>query len=125
MLRPGGLYIIEDLHWQPSSYENSLPRVPKTAQLLTNLDRLAEVNAGSSIDDSSWNALKAQFDSVQAYNSDQLRSKASIPLRRRIRLAMKRARRSVKRSIGMTVSKDDKVIKLVVIKKSLGKSIPS
>lgn len=30
-LRPGGLYIIEDLGWQPPIYEASLPQVPKTA----------------------------------------------------------------------------------------------
>jgi glycosyltransferase involved in cell wall biosynthesis len=27
-LKPGGYYIVEDLHWQPQDYENSLPAVP-------------------------------------------------------------------------------------------------
>ncbi|MER9197302.1 hypothetical protein NKJ52_24360 [Mesorhizobium australicum] len=31
-LRPGGLYIIEDLGWQPYIYESILPEVPKTAE---------------------------------------------------------------------------------------------
>jgi SAM-dependent methyltransferase len=31
-LRPGGLYIIEDLHWQSPAYEEKLPSVPKTAE---------------------------------------------------------------------------------------------
>ncbi|TGV81491.1 hypothetical protein EN792_034360, partial [Mesorhizobium sp. M00.F.Ca.ET.149.01.1.1] len=31
-LRPGGLYVIEDLGWQPSTYESILPKVPKTAE---------------------------------------------------------------------------------------------
>ena len=31
---PGGLYVIEDLHWQSPVYEASLPAVPKTADLL-------------------------------------------------------------------------------------------
>lgn len=31
VLRPGGLYIIEDLHWQSPFFEDKLPSVPKTA----------------------------------------------------------------------------------------------
>jgi hypothetical protein len=31
-LAPGGLYIIEDLHWQPAHIEAALPPVPKTAE---------------------------------------------------------------------------------------------
>jgi SAM-dependent methyltransferase len=30
-LRPGGVYVIEDLHWQSPFYEDALPRVPKSA----------------------------------------------------------------------------------------------
>jgi SAM-dependent methyltransferase len=33
-VRPGGLYIIEDLHWQSPYFENSLPPVPKTWDFL-------------------------------------------------------------------------------------------
>ena len=33
-VRPGGLYIIEDLHWQSPHFENSLPQVPKTWDFL-------------------------------------------------------------------------------------------
>ncbi|WP_241666935.1 class I SAM-dependent methyltransferase [Muricoccus nepalensis] len=32
-LKPGGLYIVEDLHWQSPVFEASLPRVPLTAEL--------------------------------------------------------------------------------------------
>ncbi|WP_020205090.1 hypothetical protein [Cupriavidus sp. WS] len=32
-LRPGGLYIIEDLHWQSPYYEHALPPAPRTAEL--------------------------------------------------------------------------------------------
>jgi SAM-dependent methyltransferase len=35
-LKPGGLYIIEDLHWQPS-YERDLPRVNPTTEVLKTL----------------------------------------------------------------------------------------
>ena len=33
-LRPGGLYILEDLSWQPQAMESELPTVPKTARIL-------------------------------------------------------------------------------------------
>jgi hypothetical protein len=33
-LASGGLYIIEDLHWQSPYFENSLPSVPKVGPLL-------------------------------------------------------------------------------------------
>lgn len=36
-LSPGGLYVIEDLNWQPTSLEARLPMVPKTALILENL----------------------------------------------------------------------------------------
>ena len=29
-LTPGGIYIIEDLHWQSPFFEDQLPSVPKT-----------------------------------------------------------------------------------------------
>ena len=31
-LPSGGIYIIEDLHWQSPYFENDLPKVPKTGQ---------------------------------------------------------------------------------------------
>ncbi len=36
-LAPGGLYIIEDLHWQSPFYEGALPAVPRTADFLEQL----------------------------------------------------------------------------------------
>jgi hypothetical protein len=33
-LSPGGLYVIESLHWQPPAYENTVPRTMKTADLI-------------------------------------------------------------------------------------------
>ena len=34
-LKPGGIYVIEDLGWQPESIERDLPSVPLTSDLLT------------------------------------------------------------------------------------------
>lgn len=36
-LRPNGIYIIEDLHWQSLNYEEKLPTVPKTLDVLVGL----------------------------------------------------------------------------------------
>ncbi|MDE2005397.1 MAG: class I SAM-dependent methyltransferase [Rhodospirillales bacterium] len=33
-MRPGGVYIIEDLHWQSPVYEGTLPQVPRTRDFL-------------------------------------------------------------------------------------------
>ena len=33
LVKSGGLYIIEDLHWQPPQYEATLPNVPRTSRL--------------------------------------------------------------------------------------------
>ncbi|MBR0738732.1 hypothetical protein JQ581_17490 [Bradyrhizobium liaoningense] len=33
-LKPGGLYVIEDLDWQPTTYEAQLPKVEKTTDFL-------------------------------------------------------------------------------------------
>ena len=39
-LKPNGIYIIEDLHWQSPSYEEKLPSVPKTLDLLVQLKNI-------------------------------------------------------------------------------------
>jgi hypothetical protein len=36
MLKPGGIYAIEDLNWQPRRYEAELPPTPKTTDYLRN-----------------------------------------------------------------------------------------
>lgn len=38
-LRPGGLYVIEDLHWQPGHIEARVPRVPRTFEWIDALRR--------------------------------------------------------------------------------------
>jgi len=38
ILRPGGLYIIEDLHWQPEDIEAQFPATVKTTELFSSLE---------------------------------------------------------------------------------------
>jgi len=45
-LAPDGLYIIEDLQWQPPEIEASLPSVGKTRELLKNKSELERIIAG-------------------------------------------------------------------------------
>jgi hypothetical protein len=45
-LRSGGLYVIEDLHWQPTDLEASLPAARKTLELLKNRPALDAMIAG-------------------------------------------------------------------------------
>ena len=45
-LKKGGLYIIEDLHWQPESLEASLPAAVRTKTFLKNRSALDEIATG-------------------------------------------------------------------------------
>ncbi|MBL8502980.1 MAG: hypothetical protein JNL78_06040 [Rhodocyclaceae bacterium] len=49
-LRPGGLYVIEDLHWQPPHIEASLPAVPRT------YDWLKALQDGNGLTSLLWSA---------------------------------------------------------------------
>lgn len=61
LLKPGGLYIIEDLGWQPSAYESSLPASEKTANLLGRV-----LDSGKEIPD------HAGMGSILLFDEDQL-----------------------------------------------------
>ena len=43
-LKDEGIYIIEDLHWQSPNYEDKLPAVPKTIDVLKQLECLNDVS---------------------------------------------------------------------------------
>ena len=45
-LKPGGLFVIEDLAWQPADLERALPRVPKTTDWLRDRQALDRRIAG-------------------------------------------------------------------------------
>lgn len=59
-LRSGGLYVIEDLHWQPPHIESQLPPTPKT------IDWLAAFREGTGLLSSVWNGdqIRALFADV-------------------------------------------------------------
>jgi hypothetical protein len=72
LLKPGGFYVIEDLHWQPKSCEGRLPKVPKTSKLLANLLEMGRfVNTGS-ISEESWQSVARRIGSTILVDEDYL-----------------------------------------------------
>src|SRR5665213_3056757 len=57
LLKPGGLYIIEDMSWVPKSYEESLPAVPRTREVLAQILTAGAVSNGGAIPGSDWNKI--------------------------------------------------------------------
>lgn len=45
-LEPGGIYVIEDVHWQPSIYETNLPNTPKVLELFQDFQRTGSFTPG-------------------------------------------------------------------------------
>jgi hypothetical protein len=64
-LKPGGIFIIEDLQWQPTTYEAILPKVPRTSDLLFDM-------AGSGKTEVLGTDLDDQIASVMLYTEDEL-----------------------------------------------------
>ena len=68
-LKPGGIYIIEDLHWQPPALEAELPKTVLTRHLFENLDA-----ADSSILAQRVCGFRREIGDVQLYSTDTLRA---------------------------------------------------
>lgn len=64
-LKSGGIYVVEDLDWQPSTYERELPPVPKTAELLADPRH------------SFWNGMEKP-ESIELFGRDRLRWNSGI-----------------------------------------------
>ena len=77
---PGGLYIIEDLHWQPEAYENSLPRVPKTAALISSYFERGEYIESPVLGHAELDAIRTRTHSFAVFPSfsDQARVKLVV-----------------------------------------------
>jgi hypothetical protein len=72
LLKEGGFYVIEDLNWQPKSYEAKLPKVPKTSRLLASLlEKGRFVNTGS-ISEESWQSIGSRIGSTILIDEDYL-----------------------------------------------------
>jgi hypothetical protein len=68
-LASGGLYVIEDLHWQSPVFENVLPSVPKTSDLLKNIFEKDIYLDGPLLDETFIRSIKSEAFSFSAFNS--------------------------------------------------------
>jgi len=68
-LASGGLYIIEDLHWQSPVFEESLPKVHKTADLLKNVFEDGNYLDSDILDESFMRSVKDETFSFSAFPS--------------------------------------------------------
>jgi hypothetical protein len=65
----GGLYIIEDLHWQSPVFENSLPPVQKTASFLNQLFERNEYDENPLIDRAFASRLQSEVQTFSSFPS--------------------------------------------------------
>lgn len=70
LLKPGGIYIIEDMHWQPETYENVLPKVPRTDVLFSRFIRQGRFEGTGALGESLWEAQAGAIKSVTLYDQD-------------------------------------------------------
>jgi hypothetical protein len=71
-VKSGGLFIIEDLQWQPETYAGQLPRVPPTDALLNQLISGGRFSASGALPLSEWRALEGQIKNVFLIDEDWL-----------------------------------------------------
>lgn len=71
-LKPGGLYIIEDLGWQPENIERSLPAVPKTAKVLAEFLATGRLLPTAAIGQIEAAELEKAVSSIQLWDESQL-----------------------------------------------------
>jgi hypothetical protein len=70
LIKPGGIYVIEDLHWQPPNTE--MPSVPKTRTLLRQGQFTSAVITSEEASFLAANVCRIElFDSRDRYNSDR------------------------------------------------------
>jgi hypothetical protein len=71
-LRPGGLFIIEDIQWQPSTYSQTLPRVPRTDVLLNQFVAGGRFSETGALPLAEWKALESDIKGVFLIDEDWL-----------------------------------------------------
>jgi hypothetical protein len=71
-LRPGGLFIIEDIQWQPSTYAFKLPAVPRTDDLFRRFVQQGHFSDTGALPVERWTALAGDIKSVFLIDEDWL-----------------------------------------------------
>ncbi len=71
-VRKGGLFIIEDLQWQPETYAGQLPNVPSTDALLNQLVANGKFSETGALPLSEWRALEGDIKNVFLVDEDWL-----------------------------------------------------
>ena len=72
LVKSGGLYIIEDMDWQPLEYERTLPKVPKTTALLTSFIESGQLSWSNCLNDFKEQKLELQIANVFLYSTEML-----------------------------------------------------
>ena len=72
LVKPGGLFIIEDMQWQPSTYELKLPHVPRTDILFDRFLRTGHFGDTGALSGAEWLALEPQIRSVFSFDVEWL-----------------------------------------------------
>jgi len=71
-LKSGGLFIIEDMHWQPDTYEFRLPEVPLTDELFRRFIRDGHFSDSGALGLDRWRALEPDIKNVFLIDEDWL-----------------------------------------------------
>lgn len=82
LLKPGGLYVIEDLSWQPQGIELELPRVPRTTELLARFASSGVFPNSNAISNEAAILLEREISSVSLFEESLLNSMADSYNRR-------------------------------------------
>ncbi len=71
-VKPGGLYIIEDLNWIPQEYENTLPKVARTYNVLSDFVKNGCFTPSAAISQSAADRLASDIEGVLLIDSGYL-----------------------------------------------------
>lgn len=113
-VKPGGLYIIEDLHWQPRAPERTLPRTETMARVLEQIGSGASPPAGLPVDIS---AAVRDIYSITTYDDTSLeRLKRFQRIRRGLRPEPTPPERPLRRFVNRLVARESQT-KLAVVQK--------
>lgn len=70
LVKPGGLFVIEDLDWQPETYSNKLPAVPRTDILLERFIRTGQFGETGALAAERWRGVVDSIESVLTFDEE-------------------------------------------------------